>query len=503
VGRVLFIDPRSWQEFCSIYARLLPNADALTLLCIAHRRSNVRVDPVGSNRRFLYSQREPRRGVDPAALETQGSQVRNFRIRVGVVVAVAAAALVACGGGGSNNSSSVRLVNATLTHTSLSLLANATSVLTADPVDTASAYVSVPSGSPTLQINDSASGAVLATTAPTVGGGQHFALVAYESGGVVRTAVVAEDTTAPVTGTAALRIFDTATDAGAIDVYVTDPAVDITTLSSPTFGFGSSTSVQASAFLSFGPGTYRIRVTGSGNPADLRLDIPSVVLTNQEVATAILTPTIGGTLANGAVLVQQAAYTASRNTSARVRLAAAVSGGATVTATAGGLSIGTGVVAPAIGAYTNVPAGSAISVNGGSIAAPTAALTAGSDTTLLVYGNAGSAVAGLIADDNHLPAVTTNFKVRLINGVTGAAVPLSLDVNFGVVASSIAPGAASSYAVVPAGTAGTLTQIEVISPSSPTAINGTTDFPIPGNSVFTLFMLGDASAPIFLLRKDR
>lgn len=431
--------------------------------------------------------------------------MRNFRIRVGFVMACAAAALVACGGGGSSGgSANVRLINATLTHASLSLLANATTVVTADAVDTASAYAGVPSGSPALQINDSVSGAVLTTTAPTVAKDQHFAVVAYESGGIVRTAVIAEDTTAPATGTAALRVFDAATDAGAIDVYVTDPAVDITTLSSPTFTFPSSTSVQASPFLSFGPGTYRVRVTGSGNPTDLRLDIPSVVLANQQIATVILTPTIGGTLANGAVLVQQAAYTASRNTSARVRLAAAVSSNASVTANAGATSIGAGVVAPAIGAYTNVPAGSAISVsvNGASIGAPAAALTAGSDTTLLVYGNPGTATATLIADDNHLPASTSNFKLRLLNGVTGAAVPLTLDINFAVVASNVVPGTASSYAVVAAGTSGTLTHIDVMSPASLTPIY-TADVPIPGNAVFTLFMLGDASAPIHLLRKDR
>ena len=93
----------------------------------------------------------------------------------------------------------------------------------------------------------------------------------------MRTTVIAEDTAAPAAGTASLRVFDAATDAGAIDVYVTDPAVDITTLTSPTFSFSSSTSLQASGFLSIAPGTYRVRVTGAGNPADLRLDMPSVV----------------------------------------------------------------------------------------------------------------------------------------------------------------------------------------------------------------------------------
>ena len=433
--------------------------------------------------------------------------MRNFRIRVGFVAAFAAAALVACGGGGgSSSSANVRLVNATLTHASLNLLANATAAVSATAVDTASAYVSVPTGSPALQINDATSGAVLTTTAPTVAGGQHFAVVAYESGGNVRTAVVAEDTVAPTAGTAALRVFDTATDAGAIDVYVTAPAVDITTLSSPTFTFPASTSAQASPFLSFAPGTYRVRVTGAGNPADLRLDIPSVVLASLNIATVILTPTTGGTLANGAVLMQQGAYAATRNTSARVRLAAAVSSNASVTAAAGGISIGAGVVAPSIGAYTSVPAGSAInvSVNGGSIGAPAAPLIAGSDSTLLVYGSAGSAVATLIADDNHLPAVSTNFKMRLLNGVTGAAVPLTLEVNFAVVASNVVPGSASSYAVIPAGTAGTLTQIDVTSPANLSPICCGLKS-IPGNSVFTLFMLGDASASpaVYLLRKDR
>ena len=101
-----------------------------------------------------------------------------------------------------------------------------------------------------------------------------MALLAYESGGAVRTAVIAEGTEPPASGTAILRVFNAATDAGSIDVYITDPAVDITTLASPTFTFTASTSVQASNFVSFGPGTYRVRVTGAGNTADLRLDIP-------------------------------------------------------------------------------------------------------------------------------------------------------------------------------------------------------------------------------------
>ena len=418
-------------------------------------------------------------------------------------MAFAAAALVACGGGGgSGDQTSMRLVNATLTHTSLSLLSNSTTVVTAVALDATSAYVGVDAGSPTLQVNDAGSGTALTTTAPTLTSGLHYALLAYESGGSLRTAVIAEDTAVPTAGTAALRVFNAATDAGAVDIYVTDPAVNISTLSSPTLSFASSTSVQASQFFSFAPGTYRVRVTGAGNTADLRLDIPSVTLTALQVATVILTPTTGGTLANGSVLLQQGDYTASRNTSARVRMAAAVSAGAVISANAGATPIAASVVAPAIGAYTTVPGGSTVSVtvNSGAPIVPTGTLAAGSDTTLLVYGNAATATVSLLPDDNHLPTSTSSLKLRLLNGVTGAATPLTLDADFAVIASNVQPGTASPYAVLASSTS---MRVDVISPSSLTPIYSESALNVPGNAVFTLFMFGDASAPAHLLRRDR
>ena len=261
--------------------------------------------------------------------------------------------------------------------------------------------------------------------------------------------------------------------------------------------------MQASNFVSFGPGTYRVRVTGAGNTADLRLDIPSVVLTNQQVGTVILTPTAGGTLANGSVLIEDAGYTASRNTNARVRLFAAVNNAASVSASAGGTSIATNVVSPVVGTYVNVPSGIALSitVNGASVAAPVAMPAAGSDSTLMVHGNSASPTATLITDDNHLPAAITNYKLRLINGLTGAAQPLSMDVNFIPVATSIPPASGSAYTVLQV-TPLTATQISVTSPSSPTPIFTTTPT-LSGSAVYTLFMFGDAGTPIGQLRRDR
>jgi hypothetical protein len=432
--------------------------------------------------------------------------VLNNKICRSIAAALVAVGLTACGGSDNNNdAANVRILNATLTHQSVSLLAGGTTVVASTPIDTVSSYAGVTAGSPVLQVNDATTNTALATLAPSVASGAHYVLVSYESGGVVRSTIINEDTALPAVGTASLRIFQAATDAGAIDVYVTDPAADIATLTSPTFSFSSTTSLQTSSFLSISPGTYRLRVTGAGNPADLRLDLPSFVLANQAVASVILTPTVGGTLVNAGVLAQQATYTAGRNTTARVRLAAAVSANAVVSASASGTAVATSVVAPTVTGYAIVPSGTplTITVNGAPVASPVAALAPGGDSTLFVYGAAGSPTASLITDDNHLTNSTSTLKMRMVNGLTGAATPLTLNAAFAVIASNVAPGAASSYAIVGATTP---LQLDVFATSSPTPIYSTpTPLSLPGNSVFTLFMLGDASTkpPIALLRKDR
>src|SRR4051812_17908780 len=101
------------------------------------------------------------------------------------MVAVAAL-LAACGNSNDSASSSVslRVANATLTHPTLDLLVNGGSVITGTAEDTVSTYASPSSGVSTLQLNDGTT--PVSTTSPTLTGGQHYTLLAYESGGSVK-----------------------------------------------------------------------------------------------------------------------------------------------------------------------------------------------------------------------------------------------------------------------------------------------------------------------------
>lgn len=419
---------------------------------------------------------------------------------------VACVALVACNGGSSSSSgnASLRLANATLTHPSLDLLVNGSSALSATTTDTVSAYTTPPSGGPTLQIDASGSTTALTSTAPTLAAGNHYTLLAFESGGVLKTALLTEDFATPTIGSANLRIFVSAADAGKLDVYVTSPSTDLSTLTAPTATSPANTDAFATSLLTFSPGTYRLRVTAAGNTGDLRLDIPVVALGDQQVTTVVLTPAVGGVLLNGSTLVQQGAYAGTRNTNSRVRLAAAVAGAATISASASSgtnnVVIDPGSVAPAFGYYTLVPAGSAlnVNVNGQSIGAPAAALLPGADQTLLVYGSANAATASLITDDNRTPSDASTVKLRLIGGITGTSGALALTANTALVASGVLPNHASGYVSVP-GSASAMNLSLTLSTSPGTYYTSSTNV-LNYKSSYSVLAGGDVGTPQLLIR---
>lgn len=434
--------------------------------------------------------------------------MKNFKRwpAIGVVAAVAAvAALAGCGGGGSDSSSSnasVRLINATLTHPSLDLLVNAAVGAAGTDADKASAYVTPAAGSVTLQINDKGGTTALAALAPSLTGGNHYTVLAYESGGAVKSAILNEDFAAPAAGSATLRLFDAAAEAGTLDVYVTASACTSLT-GVPTYSFTSPTTTN-SVSLTQSPGTYNVCVTAQGDPTDLRMS-QSITLAALQIATVVITPTVGGQLINSALLVQQGAYTAARNPNARVRLAAAVSGGTTVSATTdAGIAIDSSR-SPALGFYTLVPATSKVNVtlgSGAAVTSPTTALQQGGDATLLVYGDAASPKATLLADDNRAPD-TLNIKLRVINGLTGSTGALTLTANGGSrVGVNVAQGAASIYSLVRGSGASTATAITFTLSSS---TSGT--FPNYTNTLNTgttyTVLVGDGggtAAPLLLIR---
>ncbi|CAN5917533.1 hypothetical protein BH11PSE8_BH11PSE8_34290 [soil metagenome] len=438
------------------------------------------------------------------------ADVKNLSWWTVMGVGLISASLAGCGGGSGSDSGNLRVINATLTHASLDVIkaSDSSKLLSATALDTVSASVGVSSSGDTLQITDAGNTTALATVAPSVAGGQHSAMVVYESSGAVKAAFLGEDFTVPAAGTAFLKVFFAAPDAGSLDVYVVASTADITSATPVSFGTTSAAALSTQP-TQFTPGTYRVRVTGQGSKTDIRLDIPSITLTSATVNTLILTPTAGGVLVNGSTLVQQAAtYAASRNTNARVRVVAGIPGNVPVSATVGTTPVSIAQGSPSVGSYVVVPAAStALSYTVGSNAAITTALPAttlavGTDTTLLLTGAAATPTLTTIADDNHLPTTSTSAKVRLVNGMSGSG-SATMQVNLVAVANGIGYPGASAYTSL---TANLLTTVNLSASGISPAPAPLTSQPVGGNGVYTLYMLGDATSAdtrTYFLQSDR
>jgi hypothetical protein len=143
------------------------------------------------------------------------------------------------------------------------------------------------------------------------------------------------------------------------------------------------------------------------------------------------------------------AVQAQPNASARLRVVANVTASganATVTATANSVSLASSLPSPSPSPYVLVPAGAlsmTVKVNNSTtVTVPAMTAAAGADLTLLVTGDGGANpydVSSPISDDNTLP-ISNNFKMRLVNGVTGLSGGIGLLGNYTVYAQSVACG---------------------------------------------------------------
>jgi hypothetical protein len=287
-------------------------------------------------------------------------------------------------------------------------------------------------------------------------------------------------------------------EAGALDIYLTESEVPLED-ASPLFA-GSS---GASGMLTTDRGDFRLRVTGANDVNDLRLDIPSITLSNKGVATLILTETKSGMLVDAALLPQQGSLTQYSNTKARVRAAVGMSGGSMASLRVGGVNIVSGQAVGVISAYSQVEAGTAaitLSVDGTSFPVDNQTLVAGGDYTVLIWSDTSGAHATLLADDNHVPTSTADTKIRLLNGLSTQGVPLTLYVNFFPVAEGTALGTASTYAEVDSGSD---FQVDVHNATTAARLLSR-DADLQASGVYTLLVIGNADGTIAsTLRKDR
>ena len=407
----------------------------------------------------------------------------------------------------SSGDSQIRVFNTSIDYNSLDLyLDNGTTntrTITGVTYGTLGSYVNVAADSYTVEFTRNGVTSSLKSTDEKLTKNTHRTYVAYGNSGKFSTLEIDEDQDQPNSSYTKVDLLDAASDAGALDVYLTDPSVALAD-ASPTFSGVAAGS--ATAYTTMAIGTYRIRITASGSQSDIRLDsVTGVTFSSLEMLSIVVTGTSGGVLVNAAVIPQQGTQNAVNTAYARVRGAAGIPSGSNISASLGGSTLLTSAAANTVSQYTLVEAGTQtlnLILNGGALTPSDQNLTAGDDYTVLVLN--GPSVAGttvtLIADDNRLPSTAVNAKIKLVNAMSSLGDPLTLNVNYTPVASAIALGNASASTEV---TAGTDTEVDTVDASTSTTLFTNTAATLAGSGVYDLFMFGSAAAPIGALRTNR
>jgi hypothetical protein len=420
------------------------------------------------------------------------------------------AALTSCGGSGEEGGEDprIRLLNLSTGYASLDLMTNVDSDDEDDDetqaegvaLDTVSDFVTLDPDDYTVKLRRTGSGSVLRSfTGEELVEDTINTYVAFGDVGQFGALRIDESLDEADAGEHTLHVANVSSS-GALDVYLTDATTDLDDTTPVLSGVGAALAQVAAE-----SGSHRLRVTASGDTSDVRLDIADFTLADRGVGSLILTSTQGGMLANAIFLPQQGQPTRFANTKARVRGAVALANGASATIQVDGQSILTSATAGVIASrYTVLDAGSLavnLIVNGTAVSAPDVTLAAGTDYTLMVWSNASGPQTSLVVDDNRLPAGgATMTKLRLLNGMSTLAAPITLAVDFSPVIEGTLSGQVSDEVEL---TAGTDRQFDISNTSTAAAVLTRSAITLQGNSVYTFFMTDNGATPIGVLRRDR
>ena len=131
---------------------------------------------------------------------------------------------------------------------------------------------------------------------------------------------------------------------------------------------------------------------------------------------------------------------------------------------------------------------------------PNVTLTAGADYTLLVWSDPSGPRTSLIVDDNRLPSGSALTKIRLLNGMSTLAAPLTLSVDNSPIVEGTLVGQASEPVEV---TSGSERLFDITNTSTAAPILSRSGLSLQSASVYTFFMTDNGGTPIGVLRRDR
>jgi len=418
------------------------------------------------------------------------------------VPAILAALLLAgCDVAGSGGDAYVRVVNASMDYASVDLYLDDKLKIASTGYEAASSYLKVDSDSYDVEFRRSGSSGALGSYNTDLEGDERLTWLVLGPSGNFQVIAIDESRDPADKDESLLRVVNAASDAGSVDVYLTDATTDLDDVS-PDYSAVATDALAGEGLVKLDAGTYRLRVTAAGSKTDVRFDRPDLVLASKGVYTLVVTGTTGGVLTDAMLLKQDGGVTVLPTTQARVRAVVGLDGGSTTNISVDGTALVSAATIPVLGTYRVVDAGAAdvtMSVDGSDVAVADLTLASGADYTLVYTGTPSSVTQTSVLDVNRLPA-SGSFKVRLINAMSALAEPISMSVNFLPAADSVALGSVALSDEIDAVTNG---RLDVTRVSTSSTLYSLTSLSLESRAVYTQVMFGSAASPTGALRKDR
>jgi len=313
-------------------------------------------------------------------------------------------------------------------------------------------YQSYENTATSFSVNVTGSAASLISFSYNLAGEQPYTLVIYGTLTNPAASLLQEVASAPTNGNIQLSVINAAINQAAIDIYVTAPGVDITTVNP---NFGSVGFHGTSLNLAFPPATYQVRITTQGTKTVI-YDSGGTVLTPNIALSFIVYSKGSGVLVNAMALQSQGPGGALDSIYAQIKDMNGAPVVGAVNQLLGTTTIVSNLPYTGVSSYTQIPQGpttvnfEATATPGATIASTPASPGAGTDVSAFVTGLPGSQQA-FVLNDLNVPPAGGNIRLRFVNASWNSN-PLNVAVNGVAQATAVAFPTASPYAQLAAAT---------------------------------------------------
>jgi hypothetical protein len=207
-------------------------------------------------------------------------------------------------GGAATDQASVRFTNATMDFSSADFaLAGSQAATSIANGGTTTGWVTLDSGTSQVSLSTAGSSTASLSESHAFAASSWTSVVAYGAlSQGVKLRYFDESDAVPTSGSVNVRVFQGSPLLGSLDLYVSNES-SLTGLAPTAVVSGYE---ALSAFVTLVAGTYRLRITASGNQANVLYDLPTgVALGSKEVITLVVAARASGSLPNVAALSEQ------------------------------------------------------------------------------------------------------------------------------------------------------------------------------------------------------